>query len=195
MHLPLIDFRAYKEGVNIQEGMSIPEDAPETLYNYNWTFRVNGEDTVVTTTGAYPQVAGDFIGVETTLINEGYVPPIHDFSMEKNGEDHTSELLQENKLIMIIAYSLRRSEAAGLKKLHDVIREAKSKGYRVIGLSASGDALKSKVNKEYDLDLEWFFSDETALKTIIRSNPGIVKLKKGTILQKLHWNDSEDLEL
>lgn len=195
MHLPLIDFRAYKEGVNIQEGMSIPEDAPETLYNYNWTFRVNGEDTVVTTTGAYPQVAGDFIGVETTLINEGYVPPIHDFSMEKNGEDHTSELLQEDKLIMIIAYSLRRSEAAGLKKLHDVIREAKSKGYRVIGLSASGDALKSKVNKEYDLDLEWFFSDETALKTIIRSNPGIVKLKKGTILQKLHWNDSEDLEL
>lgn len=195
MHLPLIDFRAYKAGTNIQEGMTIPEGAPKTLYKYNWTFRVNGEDTVVTTTGAYPQVAGDFIGVETTLVDEGYVPPIHDFSMEKNGQNQTSELLQEDKLVMIIAYSLRRSEAPGLKKLHDVIVEAKSKGYRVIGLSASGDALKSKVNEKYDLDLEWFFSDETALKTIIRSNPGIVKLKRGTILQKLHWNDSEKLDL
>src|SRR6056297_2150434 len=77
MHLPLIDFRAYKEGTNIQEGMTIPEGAPEAIYDYNWKFRENGEEKVVTTTGAYPQENGEFIEVETELVQEGYVPPIH----------------------------------------------------------------------------------------------------------------------
>lgn len=195
MHLPLIDFRAYKVGTNIQEGMTIPEGAPEAVYDYNWKFIQNGEEKVVTTTGSYPQVEGEFVGVETELVQEGYVPPIHDFSMEKEGDNFTSQLLEEDKLLMIIAYSLDRSEAEGLEKMDDVIKEARSKGYRVIGLSASNEELKSAMNKTYDLGLEWYFSDETALKTIIRSNPGIVKLQEGTIVQKLHWYDSEKLKL
>lgn len=195
MHLPLMDFRAYKVGTNIQQGMSVPKGAPEAVYNYNWKFIQDGEEKIVTTKGSYPQVEGEFVGVETELVQEGYVPPIHDFSMEKNGENFTSQLLEEDKLLMIIAYSLNRSEADGLQKMADVIKEARSKGYRVIGLSASGEELKSAINKKHDLGLEWYFSDETALKTIIRSNPGIVKLRKGTILQKLHWNDSEKLNL
>jgi peroxiredoxin len=95
----------------------------------------------------------------------------------------------------VVAYSLGRSEGDGLKKLQGVVAEAKANGYRVIGLSASGDELKNKINEAYKLDIEWFFSDETALKTIIRSNPGLVKLHKGTIIQKLHWNDSGELKL
>jgi hypothetical protein len=35
----------------------------------------------------------------------------------------------------------------------------------------------------------------TALKTIIRSNPSIISLEKGTILQKLHFNDVDQLIL
>lgn len=195
MHLPVFDFRAYKEGTNIAQGMTMPEDAPEAVYDYHWRFLVNGVEEVHTTRGSYPQVEGDFVSVETKLIQEGYVPPIHDFSMEREGEDHTEALLQEDKLLVIIAYSLRRSEAKGLEKMAEVAERAKESGYKVIGLSASGDDLKQQVKEEYNLDFDFYFTDETALKTIIRSNPGIVKLHKGTILQKLHWNDAEDLEL
>lgn len=195
MHLPLIDFRAYKEGANIEEGMQIPEGAPEAVYDYNWKFETDGKEKVITTQGAYPQVEGDFIGVDTELVQEGYVPPIHDFSMENDGTDYTSELLQEKRLLLIIAYSLSRSEAEGMAKLSDVIEEARAKGYRVVGLSASGEDLKAESNQLYDLELDWFFSDETTLKTIIRSNPGLVKLREGTIVQKLHWNDAEKLSL
>lgn len=195
MHLPLFDFRAYKEGTNIEQAMTVPPGAPEAIYDYNWKFRVNGEEKVYTTRGAYPAVEGEFIGVETQLVQKGYEPPIHDFSIEKNGENRISEILAEDKLLMIIAYSLRRSETEGLKKLEPVIDKARREGYRVIGLSASGEELKEQMNKKYDLDLEWYFSDETALKTIIRSNPGLVKLREGTIIQKLHWNDTENLQL
>lgn len=194
MHLPWLDFRAYKEGTNIQQAMTIPEGAQEAVYDYNWKFRVNGEEKIYTTNGSYPAVEGEFIEVETEMVKKGYEPPIHDFSIEKDGENFTSEILQEEKLLMIVAYSLNRSEADGLEKLEKVIKKARSNGYRVIGLSASDEDLKGTMNRKYGLDLEWFFSDETALKTIIRSNPGLVKLQKGTILKKLHWNDAEDLK-
>ncbi|MFD2518068.1 BT_3928 family protein [Salinimicrobium flavum] len=195
MHLPLIDFRAYKVGTNIEEAMNVPEGAPESVYDYNWKFKVNGEEKIYTTSGSYPAVDGEFIGVETELVTKGYEPPIHDFSIEKDGKDYTSEILQEDKLLMIIAYSLGRSETEGMEKMKQVVEKARSQGYRVIGLSASGEELKEQANQEYGLDLDFYFSDETALKTVIRSNPGIVKLRKGTIVQKLHWNDSEKLEL
>ena len=35
--------------------------------------------------------------------------------------------------------------------------------------------------------------DLTTLKTIVRSNPGVLVLEKGTIVQKLHYNDLENL--
>ncbi|HET8753910.1 MAG TPA: BT_3928 family protein [Salinimicrobium sp.] len=194
MHLPVFDFRAYKEGYNIAEKMTVPEGAPKAIYDYNWKFEIDGEEKIITTKGAFPQVDGEFIEVTTELVQEGYLPPIHDFSIEKNGENFTSEMLQEDKLILIVAFSLARSEAEGLESLKKVTQEAKKNGYKVIGLSASGDELKKEIKEKYDLDFEFYFSDETALKTIIRSNPGIVKLNNGTIIQKLHWNDAEDLK-
>jgi hypothetical protein len=45
------------------------------------------------------------------------------------------------------------------------------------------------------LNFKFYFCDETALKTIVRSNPGILELNKGTIVQKLHWNDTEKMTL
>ncbi|WP_029035539.1 BT_3928 family protein [Salinimicrobium terrae] len=194
MHLPVFDFRAYKEGTNIEQAMSVPPGAPEAIYDYHWKFLVNGEEKIYTTSGSYPAAEGEFIEVETEMVQEGYVPPILDFSIERNGEKYTSEILQEDKLLMIVAYSLSRSEADGFRKLKNVIEDARASGYRVVGLSASGEELKEEMNQKYNLDLEWYFSDETALKTIIRSNPGLVRLQEGTILQKLHWNDAADLQ-
>ena len=80
-HLPAIDFRPYKIGANIKEGMVVPEDAPKAIYEYAWKFDQNGTEKIVTTLGEYPTVEGTFVGVETTEIQEGYEPPIHDFTI------------------------------------------------------------------------------------------------------------------
>src|SRR6056297_3653650 len=93
MHLPVFDFRAYKIGNNIEELMQVPEDAQKAVYEYEWTFNQNGEEVKVTTDGTYPNQEGEFVGVETTMIEEGYVPPIQDFEIEDNGEVITSQIL------------------------------------------------------------------------------------------------------
>lgn len=189
MHLPSIDFRPYKIGANIKEGMTVPEGAQKAIFDYNWKFKENGEEKIITTTGSYPKTSGDFVEVTTEVVVKGYEAPIHDFSIEREGEDHTDELLSTDKLILIVAYNLSKSEKEGLQSILNFIDRAKKSGYKVIGISASGNTDIDNVNKNYSLGLDFYFCDETALKTMIRSNPGIIHLEKGTIKQKLRWND------
>ncbi len=189
MHLPGIDYRAYKIGVSIEEGMSVPEGAPEAIFDYNWKFIENGQEKVITTTGAYPKTSGKFVGVDTEIVSEGYEPPIHDFSIERDGEDYTSDILSESKVIMIVAYNLSKSEKQGLEAISSFVSKAKESGYKVIGLSASSSDMIVEVKNDYGLPIDFYFCDETALKTMIRSNPGIIHLEKGVIKNKLHWND------
>ena len=95
-HLPAVDFRPYKIGANIQEGMEIPEDAPKAIYEYAWKFDDNGQEKVIVTNGEYPATSGTFVGVETTEVQAGYEPPVHDFTIEMDGEDFTGEFLTES---------------------------------------------------------------------------------------------------
>ncbi len=194
-NLPIIDFRAYKIGVNIQEGMSVPENAPQPIFEYSWKFLVKGDEQVITTNGDYPQVDGEFLEVNTKMIQEGYTPPIHDFTMERDGEDYTSQFLEEENLIVIIAYSLGNTEKDGFIPIKVVTDQALKNGYNVIGLSASSLEATQELAEEYKLNFKFYFCDETTLKTIVRSNPGILELDRGTIKQKLHWKNAEKLNL
>jgi len=195
MHLPSIDFRAYAIGKNIQEQMIIPEDAAKPVLEYTWTFDVNGEKQEFVTNGSYPNVDGEYIGVETKTIDEGYIPPIQDFSIESEDEDLTTYFLEKEKLMIVAMYNINSSEIEGVVKLKALTDEAASKGYTVIGLTSSGNDAKQEIKQNYKLDFDFYLCDEKVIKTIIRSNPGIVILEKGTVVNKAHWNDIEDIEL
>jgi peroxiredoxin len=71
--------------------------------------------------------------------------------------------------------------------------EAVSKGYKVVGMSASSSQKANALVKEYGLNFEFYFTDETTLKTIVRSNPAMLILERGTILQKVHYNDLDKI--
>ena len=195
MHLPSIDFRAYAVGKNIMEGMIVPEDAPKPVQEFTWTFKVNGEDKEYVTNGSYPEVDGEYVGVETKIIEEGYDPPVKDFSIETMDEDFTEYYLSEDNLIMIIMYNLDTAEKEGVVKLKAFSDQAIKNGYTVIGMTASGEEAKQRMKEMYKLNFDFFLSDEKALKTVVRSSPGILKLNKGTVMQKVHWNDLEDIDL
>ncbi len=196
MHLPMFDFRAYKIGANIKEDMRIPEDAAKPVVEYYWKFKVNGEEKIITTNGSYPSVKGDFISVDTKVLDEGYQPPIYDFTMENaDGEDLTNQFLEEDNLIVVVSYSLEHIEQEGALKLKALQDRAIKNNYKIIGLTASGEDAKKRINEAYNIDFKWYLCDEKALKTVVRSNPGILELDKGTIKQKVHWNDIDKLEL
>lgn len=194
-HLPYLDFRAYKIESNIQESMSIPPDAPRAIYDYSWKFNVNGQEKIVVTQGDYPAVEGEFVGVETALVQEGYAPPITDFTIETSDETVTDKILAIENLIMVVVYNVERSNPKGFENIKKITDEAIEKGYTVVGLSASIEHTIDELKTTHNLDFDFYFCDQTVLKTIVRSNPGILELNAGTIKQKLHWNDALQLEL
>jgi uncharacterized membrane protein YphA (DoxX/SURF4 family) len=193
-HLPVIDFRPYEIEKNIEDGMNVPEGAPEAIFEYAWKFNVNGAEKVVVTNGDYPKVNGEFIDVETTEVQKGYEPPVHDFTIEQNGEDFANSLLQEPKLLMVIAYDLRKTNNEVYAEIKRTTDAAVKKGYKVIGVSASNNEQTTKLINDNSLGFEFYFTDETTLKTIVRSNPGVLVLEKGTIKQKVHYNDLDELK-
>ncbi len=192
-HLPVVDFRPYKIGANIEDGMKIPEDAPKPIYEYTWHFKTPDGDQTIVTNGDYPSVDGEFIDVKTKEIQEGYEPPIHDFTIEKNGEDLALEFLKEPKLLMVIAYDLNKTHIDAFSSIAQTADAAMTKGYKVIGMSASSPEISNRVIQNKDLHFDFCFTDETTLKTIVRSNPGVLLLHKGTIKQKVHYNDLDKL--
>ena len=165
------------------------------LWNTLGKFNVNGKEEIITTNGSYPTVEGEYVGVETKVIDEGYDAPIKDFSIETADEDLTEQFLNEDHLIMIISYNLDTAESEGMEALKVMTDKAIKNGYTVIGLTASGSDEKQKINADYKLNFNWYLCDEKALKTVVRANPGIVMLHKGTVVQKEHWNDIDDLKL
>ena len=195
-HLPLKDFRAYKVGTNIEEGMSFPEDAEKAVIEMKFIYNVNGvnqefgpEDLTSLPEGA------TFVDRKDNIISAGYLPPIHDFTMEKDDSDYKEELLLEPKLMLFVSYDLTLADAEGLNKLEALHQEALKKGYKVIGMTSSNNAEIAKIKAKFNLTFDYYFCDATTLKTIERANPSIVVLEKGTITQKVHYNDISDLKL
>ncbi len=195
-HLPIIDFRPYKEGNNIQKGMEIPEGAPKSVVEMKFIYKVNGVDKEFSENDLMTLPDGAvFVDRKDKVIVEGYVPPIHDFTMEKDGSDYKDELLAEPKLMLFVMYDLNKASDRGLNELEKLNQEAKSKGYKVIAMTASNADEIEKVKKEKHFTFDFYFCDATTLKTIERANPSIVILNKGTIKQKVHYNDIKQLTL
>lgn len=193
-HLPVKDFRPYKIGVNIPQGMIIPEGAPMPKYDYHWKFMIDGKVQVIVTQGDYPKVEGEFVAVETKEVDKGYVPPIHDFFIEKDDENYFDQMMNKEKLLMVISYNLEKSNQEAFTAVKKVTDKALKKGYTVIGLTSvlkQAETIKSK----YELNFDFYFNDETTLKTMIRSNPGVMILSKGTIIDKKHFNDLDKLNI
>jgi uncharacterized membrane protein YphA (DoxX/SURF4 family) len=195
-HLPIKDFRAYKVGTNIKKGMEIPEGAPKSVVEMVFVYKVNGVNKNFTEKDLMNIPAGaTFVERIDHVISEGYKPPIHDFSMEKEGSDYKEELLEEPKLMIFVTYDLSKSDKKGMQILEGVNQKAKAKGYKVIAMTASGEKEIEKAKKEFGFTFDFYFCDGTTLKTIERANPSILLLNKGTIKQKVHYNDSNTLNL
>jgi uncharacterized membrane protein YphA (DoxX/SURF4 family)/peroxiredoxin len=196
VHLPLIDFRAYAVGKNIPEGMIYPEDAKKSVYKDTWIYSVNGEEKEYTTEEKPWEIDGaTFVDRKTKVIEKGYELPIHDFSMEKNDVDFTDLLMQKEKLMLIVMYNLQKTDKEALKNIKELSTKARQNGYDVYAFSSSPIEEYESIKEAFQLDLELLFCDETTLKTIIRANPGIVTLNKGTITGKWNALDANKVKL
>jgi uncharacterized membrane protein YphA (DoxX/SURF4 family) len=195
-HLPLKDFRPYKVGTNIRTSMEIPDNAPKSVVEMIFIYKVNGVDKEFTEKDLMSLPAGaTFVDRKDKIIVQGYQPPIHDFKLELNGEDQTQSILSKEKSLLIVAYDLEKANPEAMQKLDKTYKDATAKGYYVAVLTGSSSDIVESTKKKYGFNFDVLFCDATALKTIERANPSFVILNYGTIIQKVHYNDINDLIL
>ncbi len=204
-HLPVKDFRAYAIGKSIPDGMKSAEEMglepPKYVSIYYLKNSETGEEQRITSDEYMADKwweKKDWVMLkdktETELVEEGYEPPIHDFSIIMNDEDRTYEILEMDAVFLVISYKMELAEAKGFKDINALATQAEASGVPIFGLSASlGDYVEQK-RHELQTPFEFGSMDETTLKTIVRSNPGLVLLKKGVVVGKWHFNDVPTFE-
>jgi uncharacterized membrane protein YphA (DoxX/SURF4 family) len=194
-HLPIFDFRPYKVGTNIPEAMSIPENAQQPEYeNVFYYINKNTGETEKFTEENYPwqdTINWEFYDMESILIKEGYVPPIHDFRIETPEGDNIIDffIYDENYVFMLIAYDLKKTDTSSQEKINELADWVIGQNLSFICLTSSLQDESEEFASRHNVVYPFFSCDEITLKTIIRSNPGLVVIKNGIIVAKYHYND------
>lgn len=186
-YLQLIDFLPYKIGVNIPEAMEIPEGMPVDEYESTFIYEKDGIRKEFTLDD-YPadDTTWHFVDQNTILVKKGYVPPVHDFSITSpDGMDITNDVLSSpDYTVIMVSTRLKEASPAHLSRGFDLGNHCLQSGMNFLILTASASDELSGYNNGFS----FYTGDETTLKTIIRSNPGYLLMKNGTILGK--WSSA-----
>lgn len=196
-NLPIIDFRPYKNGTNLIEAMQIPEDAEEDVIETILIYEKDGVQKEFSLSD-YPKddSTWTFVDSKHEIIKKGYEPPIHDFTMEDpdNGDIIEEVLDNPSYTFLMVCYRVEKAMTNNKQKVNNIYQFAKENGYGFYCMTATG--LETEEMREFKTEMEWgkggegytfVNSDEITLKTIVRSNPGLVLIKNGTVVNK--WSN------
>lgn len=188
--LPRFDFRPYHVGANIREGMEIPEGAKMPRYENTFVMEKNGERREFTLDN-YPDSTWTFVERKSELVEEGYVPPIHDFTITDNatGDDITQQILDDKGYtFLLVSPHLESADDTNFGDIDQLYEYCQAQGVPFYCLTASGEDAIQHWRDITGAEYPFCMSDETTLKTVIRSNPGLVLIKDGTVIRKWSHN-------
>ncbi|MCL1934081.1 MAG: DoxX family protein [Candidatus Azobacteroides sp.] len=196
-YLPVLDFRPYKIGANIPEKMEVPENAEHDIYEVRLIYSKNGEQKEFTVEN-YPKddSTWTFVDSKSRLIKTGYQPPVHDFSITNaDGDDITEDVLSNpSYTFLLIAHKLDKTNDANVDKINDIYDFSKTGEYDFYALTSS---LSNEIQdwiENTGAEYPFCTMDDITLKTIIRSNPGLLLIKGGTIINKWPNTRLPDIE-
>lgn len=194
-HLPFIDFRPYKVGNNITEGMQIPDDAPLDEYKTTFVYAKDGVEKEFSLEN-YPaeDSTWTFVRQNSVLIKQGYVPPIHDFSIVTDQGDITDIVLETpGYTLLVVSHKLEKANLNAVPQVVQIISWAKNKGIPCYWLTSSYQEQVDDFKQKYNISIPFGATDDITLKTIVRANPGLVLLNQGTVVAKWHCNQLPDI--
>jgi uncharacterized membrane protein YphA (DoxX/SURF4 family) len=201
-NLPPLDFRAYAPGMSIKENMKKGEGYKDPVYESMLVYEnlktgelkeFNQADYMKSKIWE-DTLNWKWHATDNKLVSEAVNPPkITDFSVaDLNGNTITDSLLNDkNYSFWLVAYDLRETEddETLMAQINDFYKLAMQEKYQFIAMTSSSvkeiDDFKHKHNALYD----FVIVDATVLKTMIRSNPGLMLIKDGTVIKNWHYNN------
>ena len=117
-------------------------------------------------------------------------PEFTDFGiMNDDMDDVTMDVLADSGYtFLLVSPHLEDASESDLDLIDDVFDYCAHWGYNMIGLTSSGSEAVRQWTENAGAEFGFMFSDEIPLQTIVRSNPGLVLIKDGVIVNK--WSHS-----
>ena len=195
-YLPVLDFRPYHVGADIKKGMEIPDGAEQPQFETTFILEKNGTRKEFTVDN-YPDSTWTFVDSKTVQTAAGYVPEIHDFYMQTldGEEDVTDKILdEEGYTFLLISPHIEQADDLNFGDIDVIYEYCMDHGYSFRCLTASNEDAIQRWRDITGAEYEFLHADETTLKTVIRSNPGLMLLKHRVVLWKWSHNDLPDLD-
>jgi len=197
-NLPIVDFRAYKIGVNIHKCMELPPDAKpykyETIFIYK--NKETGEEKQFINTWPEDFNDWDYVDRKDKLLQKGDDPKCKDFVLyDADGVNVTENVLHDDGFIVVISsHDIKKASKKGFKRMVDIAEEAERLGHQVVGFTGSTMDDVEAFRHEIGLAIPFYNLDAVPIKTMNRSNPGITVLQGGTIVGKYHHREASSYE-
>jgi uncharacterized membrane protein YphA (DoxX/SURF4 family) len=193
-YLPVIDFRPYKPGTDIKKSM---QGVPDVL-KYYYTLK-NKKTGATQEFAQFPpnyQDTWDYVSNRTEVIKKGIEPKIKDFTITSpSGNDVTDSVLSNpdyNFLLVSSSLSEANVNAEVIKKINDLSADCIKHNIKFICLTSSGDDEIQKYTQKYQAPYSFYTTDNTVLRTMIRSNPGLILIKAGVVIADWHYHSIPD---
>lgn len=196
---PVFDFRPYKIGANIPQLMNTKgkrQPVTQTVLVYQ---KDGKEKTFTEDNYPWQDSAWTFVKMDTKILEDGELPDVKDFSLNNltfdndinnliKEQDITNEVLSDTGYVfLMISPNLFKMRENHISSFEDVANYAKDYHYKFYCLTASGTNDIMNWEKENLTGFNFCVSDERMLKTVIRTNPGLLLIKNGVIINK--WPD------
>lgn len=192
--LPIFDFRPYYVGADIKKGMEIPEGQEPTTYETIFIMQKDGVEKEFTADN-YPDSSWTFVDSKLVVEKKGYEPPIHDFYILKweDNEDITEQVLSdENYTFLLVSHQLKLADDSAIDLINELYDYCLQYGYAFYCLTSSSDEDIEQWKENTGAEYPFCLMDNITLKTMIRSNPGLMLLKNGVVVRKWSNNSLPD---
>jgi uncharacterized membrane protein YphA (DoxX/SURF4 family) len=198
-HLPIIDFRPYKIGTNLWQA-SQPKDPATTgcqTDSIHMRFFYKSQKTGETkefSLSNLPDSTWDFCCRYDEVIRKGNCgATVMDFGITdpESGMSMNDSLLKNTKGVQffLVMYDISLAERSAMGKVNLFYDECAKNHIPFNALSSADEESTTKFRTETGAKYPMLTVDQTGLKTVIRSNPGLVMLKDGVVIAMWHYND------
>lgn len=199
-HQPFIDFRPYKIGANIPENMKMPANAKPDVFAprvYTLTNLVSKEvktmpDSTYMNSGIWKDTTWEVThSTDPVLLEKGDRPKITDYNVtDTDGADKTQYTFEGNKLIILIR-QVDQADKECFPVINSLVKGLEKQPVKVepLVLTSTDGARFEVFRHQVQLAVPYYFTDNTVLKTIARSNPAVWLLQNGTVKGKWHYHD------
>ncbi|GAB4334654.1 MAG: DoxX family protein [Flammeovirgaceae bacterium] len=184
-HLPFIDFRVYKIGNSISQLRK-----PQASCQYEYIMEKDGQIFIFK---EYPTDNSYTFKEMRTLNSKECSPKITDYNLTSPaGDDFTEESLQGKKL-MIIVHKTQNTNKESFKEINKLVSSLEGSDIQVIAMTSDA-ANFNEFRHEVQLAVPYYLVDGVVLKTMMRSDPGLMYVEDGVVKGKWHFNDVPDKE-